>query len=217
MVNIIPHEKFNSAEYASIDRCRQYFMKTIGNHLQGCNGWVAGGAIRAFFSPDEKISDIDLFFPSAKDAATAVRLLRKIGFKHFFINKNAIKGSIEKNGKKILIDIVKRYYPSPVECIEDFDFSVCKFAFHLNSMEFYHGTSSFVDLLQKKLVIPDENFGNPIGSLKRLQKYSKKGYFACNGTLLSIAKRINQTDLSNPEQNDIEFYPDGKTKIRFFD
>jgi hypothetical protein len=66
-------------------------------------------------------------------------------------------------------------------------------------------------------VIPDTEYGNPLGSLKRLQKYIQKGYEACNGSILTIAKRLSVVDYSDPNQNDIEFYPDGNVKIILFD
>lgn len=217
MIQRIENDKIKGAEYATIERCRYYFMQTVGLNLQHINCWIAGGAIRAYFSKDEKIVDIDIFTTGRSEAAKIAIALRKVGFKAFFSNKNAIKGYIEYKGKKTFIDIVKRFYPNEEECLTDFDFSVCKFSINCKTMDFCYSTSSFVDLLQKKLVVPDENYGNPIGSLKRMQKYVNKGYSACNGTILAVAKRLSQTNLSDPQQNDIEFYPDGRSRIFFFD
>jgi len=217
MINQITYESLKSNNNATIYRAVNYFMKTIGNDIQGVNCWIAGGAIRAYFSENETISDIDIFTTNRAECAKLVWSLRKIGFKCYFKNKNAIKGFIFKNGKKILIDVVKRFYNNEVLCIEDFDYSICKFAINTNTQEFFYSEMAFVDLLQKKLVIPDENYGNPIGSLKRLQKYIQRGYTICNGGLLTISKSLAKTDLTDPNMNDLEFYPDGKYKILFFD
>jgi hypothetical protein len=208
---------YKRIETASLRRCADFFERLLIVNLDDINMWLAGGCFRAYFSRDEQIQDIDLFFPSAKEAARCVRSLRKVGFKHFFSNRNAIKGFINNRGKRVYIDIVKRYYENEEKALEDFDFSVSKFAYNPKTKTFFYSEFAFVDISTKRIVIPDVNFGNPIGSLKRLQKYVKKGYTACNGALLTIAKRISETDLTNPEQNDIEFYPDGGIRILPFD
>lgn len=217
MIKSVVITDYKNIETATLRRCADFFERQLIVNLDNINMWIAGGCFRAYFSKDEEIKDIDLFFPSSTEAARCLISLRKIGFKHFFTNKNAIKGYIENRGKRIYIDIVKKYYQSEESALEDFDFSVSKFAYNPKSKTFFYSEFSFTDLCAKRIVIPDIKFGNPIGSLKRLQKYIKNGYTACNGTLLTIAKRISETDLTNPEQNDIEFYPDGSTRIILFD
>ncbi len=50
-------------------------------------------------------------------------------------------------------------------------------------------------------------------TMQRLQKYFNKGYWICNGGILEIAQAINKLDLSDPEQNNIEYYPDGTPRF----
>lgn len=210
-------EQLKHPNQSSIYRATNYFDFIFNGLLDDSNVWIAGGCWRAYFQQSEKIQDIDIFTTDRKECASLVWKLRKIGFKPYFKNKNAIKGIIIKKGKRIEVDIVKRFYENEIECIKDFDFTVAKFAYNMKSKNVFYTENYFADLITKRLVISDLEFGNPIGSLKRLQKYTNKGYTACNGTLLSIAKRISETDLNNPENNDIEFYPDGRAKIFLFD
>lgn len=203
---------------SSIDRCVNYFLNRIEISVDDLDCYIAGGCMRSYFAK-EPINDIDLFFKDRKNAVKCLIRLRKVGYRLIFSNKNAVKlVKYEKDKKsKSFIDIVKRYYNSAEETILDFDFSVCKIAYDTKTKQFYHSKNSFVDICTKKLAIPDINYGNPIGSLKRFQKYIKNGYYACNGTILTIAKSINSIDMNSPEFNEIEFYPDGRVKILLFD
>lgn len=202
---------------SSLYRATNYFEFLFNGLLDDVDCWLAGGCFRAYFAPDENIDDIDIFCDSRSSAAKIVKRMRKINFKPYFVNQNAIKGIVQIKGKKYKVDVVKRFYENEEICLKDFDFSVSKFAYNLKSKTITHSPNYFADLTLKRLVIPDLEYGNPLGSLKRLQKYINKGYTACNGTLLTIAKELNRVDLNNPENNEIEFYPDGNVRIILFD
>lgn len=214
----LDYEKLKLPEYSSLFRATGFFDRIFNGKIEDINCWLAGGCFRAFFQPSEKIDDIDIFTVDRKEAARLIYRLRKeFDFQPYFINKNAIKGIIKSGGKQFKVDVVKRFYENQEKSIEDFDYSVSKFSYSLKSKAVVYSENFFADLIMKRLVIPDTGYGNPLGSLKRLTKYQKKGYSACNGTLLTIAKRISSVDFNNPEENDIEFYPDGTFKILLFD
>lgn len=201
---------------ASIYRSTFYFNSILGD-IDNIDFWLAGGCFRAYFQRDEVIDDIDLFTTSRDECAKLIWALRKKGFVPYFKNKNAIKGIATIKGKKYKIDIVKKFYSDQESCIKDFDFSVSKFSLNMKSKKVVFSDNFFADLISKRLVIPDEKYSNSLGCLKRLQKYINKGYTACNGTLITIAKRVSEVNFNDPEQNDIEFYPDGNAKILLFD
>lgn len=216
MIVTIDNEKLRSPENASIYRGAMYFQYLFGGLLDDCNVWMAGGCFRSYFSKT-KIEDVDFFTTDRDECARLVWKLRSIGWKCFFKNKNALKGFVIIKGKRVDVDIVKRFYENEEQCLIDFDFSVSKFAYNTKTKSVFYSANFFADLSMKKLVVPDENFGNPLGSLKRLQKYINKGFYACNGTLLTIAKRLSTIDMNDPANNEIEFYPDGTTRIILFD
>lgn len=200
-------EKIN-IESAKIDfpqafNCMVYFRKVLLRFIpddMANNIWVAGGALRAYLS-DEKISDIDLFSNDRRHLARLVIILRKeLKFKPYIITKSAIKGWCDYKGKKFKVDVVKRLFNDPQHTLDNFDFTVCCFATD-GTFFYYHKTAAF-DLLKKRLVI--NNLPSPVDSLKRMQRYIQKGYFACNGTLLTIAKEISMIDSS--DESIFEFY-----------
>lgn len=125
------------------------------------------------------------------------------------ITRNAIKGSGMLNGKKQDIDIVKIPCESMESTIDRFDFTICCFAVSRKSV--VHHPSAPFDLLAKRLVI--NNLPFPVSSFQRIQKFLKRDYWICNGGMIEIAKALGKIDFDNPEQNNIEFYPDGTPRI----
>lgn len=183
-----------------IDYFRQIFFRWMPEELNK-SVWIAGGSIRDYFQKGYSKNDIDFFCVDRKSMADLVRWLRnERQFKHFLITKNAIKGYIEFKGKKIDVDIVKKPFQNPTDSIEKFDFTVCCFA--CNADNFYYHISAPYDLLRNKLVIND--LPHPVDTLKRLNKYIKKGFTACNGTLMTLAKSLAEQDPN--DASIFEFY-----------
>lgn len=182
-----------------ISHFRAYYFKDMPEDLTK-SVWIAGGAVRDWFSKCKK-TDVDFFCQDRKIMATLVYWLRNNkGYKHYLITKNAIKGYIVINGKNYDVDIVKKEFQNPTDSIEKFDFTVCCFA--VNADNFYYHISAPMDLLKMKLVIND--LPHPVDTLKRLNKYTKKGFNACNGTLMTLAKSIAEQDPNN--ESLFEFY-----------
>jgi len=184
--------------------CMDYFSKRFFNSFSdelNKNIWVAGGAVRDYFSDGKVSKDVDFFCKDRKTMALLVRELRsKFQYKAYLITKNAIKGYGFVFGKKIDIDIVKKEFASPLMCIDAFDFTVCCMA--VTNESFYYHKSAIFDLIRRRLVV--HKLPHPVDTLKRLNKYTIKGFAACNGTLLTIAKAIAGQDQNN--ENLFEFY-----------
>lgn len=193
-----------SHELPQAVNCIDYFRKRLLTHLSeelNKKVWIAGGAIRDYFTDGTVSKDIDFFCVDRSSMAELIKVLRnKVEFKHYMITRNAIKGYGFIYGKKVLIDIVKKPFTDATSCIDAFDFTVCQFA--LNYETFFYHKSAIFDLIRKRLVV--HAMPAPVDSMKRLQKYVKKGFTACNGTLLTIAKSISELDTTNSDL--FEFY-----------
>jgi hypothetical protein len=163
--------------------------------------WIAGGAVRDYFKKSKVKTDVDFFCVDRKSMADLVKWLRNNrSFKHYLITKNAIKGYVTVGDKKFNVDIVKKPFTNPTDSIEKFDFTVCCFA--VNHENFYFHVSAPMDLLKQKLVINE--LPHPVDTLKRLNKYIKKGFSACNGTLMTLAKSLAEQDPT--DESIFEFY-----------
>ncbi len=179
--------------------CIDFFRKKFFNNFpEDLNNrlWIAGGSVRDYFSEGFISKDVDFFCVDRKAMAELIKILRsKYQYKAYLITKNAIKGCGIIHGKNIDIDVVKKPFTNPIECIDAFDFTVCCLA--VNSDNFYYHKSSIFDLIRKRLVI--HKLPHPIDTLKRLNKYIEKGFKACNGTLLTLAKEISKQDTNNED------------------
>lgn len=183
-----------------IDYFRKRFLNAFSEDLNN-RIWIAGGCVRDYFAEGAITKDVDFFCIDRKSMAELVYELRnKFQFKHYLITKNAIKGYVQLWGKKMDVDIVKKPFKNTIECIDAFDFTVCMFGVQFDAF-YFHNSAPF-DLLKKRLVI--HNLPHPVDSLKRMNKYTQKGFKACNGTILTIAKAINGID--NAKDDLFEFY-----------
>lgn len=178
-----------------IDFFRKMFFNSFSDDLN-TRCWIAGGSVRDYFDKGKVSKDVDFFCVDRKTMAELVRVLRsKYQYKAYLITKNCIKGYVTIKGEKIDVDVVKKEFTNPINCIDAFDFTVCCFA--VNSDNFYYHISSIFDLIRKRLVI--HKLPMPVDTLKRLNKYVKKGFTACNGTLLTLAKEIAKQDPNNED------------------
>lgn len=195
-----------------IDNCIKYFSKIIlkdlilDNHII-C--WIAGGAIRDYFSFGYVKSDIDLFFPDRHNLCLALIFFRKNGAKFIFKNSKVI--SVLYRKKKF--DLVKVLFETPLNTIQSFDFTVCCAA--VDDKDVYHHQTFFIDLAKKALVINSLPF--PLSTMQRMQRYIKRGYSICNGGLLMIAKAISKIDFKDKNQNVFEFYSNGDLRFIRYD
>lgn len=194
----------------NLDACVQYFRYILLEEFKEINCFIAGGAIRDYFSLGYINSDIDVFFSNEIDFQKALDVFKSLGIKSIYENDNFIE--FIHNNKRIQL-IKKHWLQNPQESIENFDFTVCSVAVDYNKV-YYHETF-FMDLAKKRLVINKLHF--PISTLQRLQKYIIKGYRICNGGLLEIVKEIQKLDLTNSKSNNIEFYSDGSPRFLRYD
>lgn len=176
------------------------------------NGWIAGGAVRDYFARVKSESDIDVFFPSEDACKSQAESLEGAlsGAKKVYDNDTAT-GFVWRNRE---VQLIKRhYFDSPQSTIESFDFTVCCAAVDLNGV--YVHEHFFEDLAGRRLAINALPF--PLSTMQRLQKYIQRGYLACNGTLLSLARGVQSIDLDNSQENVLSFYPNGTPRFARYD
>ncbi len=197
------------------DRGKQilsYFNHILFQYVNtNINFCVAGGAVRDLFSIGYVTSDIDVYFNNRREALLVERELRKKKAKVTFRNKQLT--NLKFKGKKIQL-IRSVYYNNNIEgLIDNFDFTVCCGAVDRNSITLHN--DFLMDLAAKRLVFHKINF--PLSSMVRVHKYIRKGFRICNGNMLKLVKAIQTVDVSNVQQNVLEFYPDGKVKFNSLD
>jgi len=172
--------------------------------LLSYNGFMAGGAVLAWLLQDDSGNDIDFFFRN-KDAANSFSLF--IG-QYDFVETNdttyaktyfnyeesvilQVVGGGEAENKKLHDGTAVSLFGSPMEIINNFDISVCKFAVDCDN--FYSNRNAIADLITRTLHLNIEKntsgFFNTVKSMfgskgnmtlpyvERVLKYHRKGFY----------------------------------------
>lgn len=170
---------------AQYKKCVDFFMRRFFNKVTA-KCWIAGGALRDYYTTGYTTTDLDVYFPNEKELLIAMKELIQAGYNIDYESENSVKLSRGKDQ----IDLVKVYFSTPAETFETFDFTcVCCV---VSPDGVWHHPTFFIDLASKKLVI--NKLWKPLGTLKRLQKYAKKGYNMENDQLLVLALSIQECD-----------------------
>jgi|SRR3972149_5467711 len=133
--------------------------------------WIAGGAIRSIIANDGS-TDLDCYFSDIGDVEET---------KNYILSKNCLKAKIIVDDLYLIsfetsigkIDLIKKTYSNSIECIKEFDFTVCCFAVDTNNYVAWH-REALEHIKSRKLVI--NHITCPFSTMLRLQKYVKKGY-----------------------------------------
>jgi hypothetical protein len=190
----------------------KYFDNLIFDLFKPGEVIIAGGAFTKVFT-GQRPNDIDLFFKTEELALAAVTLIKSKNLKVTF--ENDWVTNFKYKGQKC--QIVKKYFaPSLETIIDQFDFTVCKFAY--DGKDIAYNKRFFKDLAKSRLVI-DGVLLKPLNTLKRSYKYISRGFTICPIGLGKLARAINalEIDWDNPDQNTIDFYPDGGPTFRGID
>ena len=173
-------------------------------------GWIAGGAVRDYFARTPHDSDVDVFFRSPSDLDIASKRLSDAKVRQVYDNDTVL--GFSHKGREIQL-IKRHFFAGPQETSLAFDFTVCCCAVDPEGV--YVHEHFFEDLAGRRLALNKLPF--PLSTLQRMQRYVQKGYLACNGTLLELSKAIQALDLNNPNENALQFYPNGKPRFMRFD
>lgn len=167
--------------------------------------FVAGGCFTSIFR-EVKINDIDVFFRCEEDFIKTKELLL-IDPKYKFSFENDFVCNLYNDNLKVQL-VKKHYHTTPQECIDTFDFTIVKFAYDGNFI--FYNKRFFKDLAKSRVVI-DDKLIKPLNSIKRAFKYAQRGFKLCPKGMARLVRECNELtiDWNNPNQNIIEFYPDG--------
>lgn len=176
-------------------------------YIIGNNGYIAGGCFKNIFNGEE-VKDIDVFFRSMDDFHKAVNQYKENeDYKKIFENEMAI--GYWDNKEKVQVELVRSRVGEPKEVLEEFDFTITKFALHSDKAFLEDSEEDddygwetnvtfhedfFEHLILKRLVI-DSELDHPLSTFDRMLRYSGYGYGACIKTKEKIVRMINAMEL----------------------
>ena len=160
------------------------YSKLILNELKeaGINCWIAGGAIIDYFSGVKVNTDYDLFFPNDIEYEKCKVYFKAKECSVKWESDNGMK--INYNGKTF--DLVKKFFATPKETIDAFDFTVSMFAVDTETV--YYGETTFIDLAKRQLMINKITY--PASTMRRAFRYYKKGFSMCVGEMKKMVESI---------------------------
>lgn len=195
------------------------WLKDMAQKIDTCGkAWIAGGFLSNLF--DEKSpADIDIFFGDDDSFYNVIELIENGDFGEYEIsggdeNGDKIENLAENEAVRYIdfiyigqedrpkIQLIKtRIYETPEEVIDSFDFTVTQFA--LCGQSIVCNPVSLMDMPRKRIVPHQITF--PSSSLRRMIKYTKKGFFACPGALEELATQVGLAMVDNPSSKEVHY------------
>ena len=179
-----------------LDNCIERYAAMILTELKEANirCWLAGGALRDYFMGVPVNTDYDIFFPDAANYTLAAEYFKKKGCEVVWESDNGMK--VGYSGKKY--DLIKKYFSSPQQTIDAFDFTVSMFAVDLERV--YFGKTSFIDLAKRQLMVNKITY--PASSISRAFRYYTKGFKMCKGEMKKLCEAM-QNEPKKEQQPEI--------------
>lgn len=185
-------------------------LSNIAEHLPS-GVFIAGGFMASVMQETlEKSKDIDFFFRDPKALHDMIELIKNPpeeawslkGYtlatdEEFIKHKSQTLRFIEFKHEKErpTLQLIKlSWFDSPEAVIDSFDLTVSQFA--TDGKDLIYNPISMIDLARKRLVLHRMQF--PASTMRRIVKYSKKGYYCCPGSLTTIAEEIVKIATSDP-------------------
>lgn len=167
----------------------------------GC--WIAGGAVRRWFLGTEKLSDIDVFAPSAQ-------CFEKFIAEHDadLVDSHKHADTYEIDGVKV--QCIKFHHPTPEALVQNFDFNICQFVW--TEVGAFATANAIIGALRGHLAVEKINPEFAVDSLRRAFKYQRRGFTPCAGTLRDIANSFLELTKEQIE-NQVSISPKGGRRI----
>jgi len=194
-------------EASFVSLCRRYdrlptevecVAEAIGRDvLTRGKAWICGGSVRRAITGQESRADIDIYTTGDAAADEVADALLKAGFERVkSVRKNTVFRSADAKrfGRAVLIDLSRRvFHPSPEECINSFDYTICQFALFYDGddLKVIHTVEAIHDLINGVLMpVPDGiKSGEQMRlSLMRATKYFNQGFIITPQALATMAE-----------------------------
>lgn len=182
-------------------------IKWLDEYMIGHKGFIAGGCFKNIFN-GEKVKDIDVFFETETDFMEAKRYYE--GDEDFYVYYQNNKVIAFKNRKNphVTIELIMTTCGTPEQILDVFDFTIVKFAYFKDKETDENGDEvttykvmfheNFFEHLQLKRLVIGETLRFPIGTLERMFRYAKYGYFPCRESkrrlIINLRENVNPDD-----------------------
>lgn len=172
-------------------------LNWISNIIAKFDGaFAAGGCFKNVFN-EEKVKDIDIFFPDKEHFEKAVLETNKEEIPFLYRNNNVCCFILNN----IKLELNQKIFGEPKDILSQFDFTITKFALYKEHVPKDDGTwfwedkvifhEDFFEHLFFKRLIVDNKIPFPESTYERMIKYMRYGYFPCKETKVKIANELH--------------------------
>lgn len=179
-------------------------LDEVVEHLVS-GAWIAGGAVESI-AREEPIKDIDIFCANEDAFWNVIDSLTRYedGYtlKHTKEELELVSNRFallqKKNAPDIQV-IKTMWYPSLKHVLHSFDFTATQVGIQKEEggLKVVSNPMAFFDIARKRLVLWRMTF--PASTIRRMIKYTQKGYYACAGALETIATETKTALEQNPQ------------------
>lgn len=204
--------KLQWKEFAGRGHPENRLLTSILNVIpDGC--CIAGGSMVNWWFGNKEMNDVDIFVNSAESFAHVYDAIltysddadsETFAFDGYELvepedekgrywihsqNTRYVTFVNKKHPTRPKIQLMKiAWYDNPEHVIDSFDFTVVQIAADYNFV--YFNPLTFLDLQSKRLVLHRMQF--PASTMRRLIKYSQKGFYCCPQSMINISEKIMQ-------------------------
>lgn len=172
-------------------KLKSYLGEKLYDILKSFNVMVAGGTITSLFTNHE-INDIDVYFRSKEDLEDFL----KEEMEGTWIIAHTDKALLFRYDKIEVQAIYFRYFTTPQEIFDTFDFTVCMGAFDFSTEEFVLH-NDFIKHNSQRILKFNQGTAYPIVSALRVDKYKKKGYTISKPEFIRIMLTILKSEIKD--------------------
>lgn len=187
-------------------------VRFLQEFLSGHNGFICGGCFKNLFT-GERAKDLDVFFRNEQDFLDAVIEFDGNDSEYIPFYKNKKVKAFKHRKSGVVVELIRKIFGSPQEILEQFDFTIAKFAYFRKEVEdepsgtqeeitlfdneslthyeyccLYH--EKFFEHLTLKRLVVDDKLPFPASTFERIIKYAKYGFFPCKETKVRIIEGI---------------------------
>jgi len=142
------------------------------------DGFLAGGSVRALVTKNYNATDFDVYSYTLDGRERLVKTFLDDGYVALNYNSNCV--TLEKN--KIQVQVIFSFVGTIEQVLDEFDFTICRIG--TDGLVVYKD-KDFDSNVERKL-IRIKTIQCPIGAVRRIIKYAKKGFFITNFQIFKI-------------------------------
>jgi hypothetical protein len=167
-------------------------------YMIGHKGFIAGGCFKNIFM-NEKIKDIDIFFENDTDRADAESYYDSNEDYYEYYKNDKVKAYKHRHNQT-QVELVKTVYGTPEEILNNFDFTVAKFAYFKKREKDEDGEEkttykcliheNFFEHLALKRTVLDDKIPFPVSTFERMIRYTNYGFYPCRETKKKLIEAI---------------------------